>query len=399
MANTATPDIRPSIPIFPPAPAPNAPALRWTHCPAPSSGRSHRAAEPKARLAEVITLSRSILGMPADWRLGIVPASDTGAVEMALWSMLGARGVDILTFESFGEGWATDIVKHLKLPDARVLSAHYGKLPDLAAVDPANDIVFPWNGTTSGVRVPNADWIAADRKGLAICDATSAAFAMALPWDKLDVVTWSWQKVLGGEAAHGMLALSPRAVERLETYTPAWPLPKIFRLTSKGKITEGVFKGETINTPSMLCVEDAMDGLRWAERIGGLPALIARSEANLAAVAAWVAHSDWAAFLADDPATRSCTSICLKIIAPWFTALARGRRRPRPRNNWPRCWKSKAWPTTSPPTATPRRACASGPAPPSKPPTSRPCCPGWTGPPPTSPNPHPHRLPPPSSYI
>jgi phosphoserine aminotransferase len=235
--------------------------------------------------------------------------------------MLGARGVDILTFESFGEGWATDIVKHLKLADARVLSAPYGALPDVAAVNPDNDVVFTWNGTTSGVRMPHADWISDDRKGLMICDATSAAFAMALPWDKLDVVTWSWQKVLGGEAAHGMLALSPRAVERLETYAPPRPLPKIFRLTSKGKITEGVFKGETINTPSMLCVEDALDGLRWAEQIGGLPALIARSEANLAAVAAWVADSDWAAFLAEVPATRSCTSICLKIIAPWFTAL------------------------------------------------------------------------------
>jgi phosphoserine aminotransferase len=259
--------------------------------------------------------------MPTNWRLGIVPASDTGAVEIALWSMLGARRVDIVTFESFGEGWATDIVKHLKLADARVLSAPYGKLPDLTVVDPTRDVVFPWNGTTSGVRMPNADWIAADRQGLAICDATSAAFAMTLPWDKLDVVTWSWQKVLGGEAAHGMLALSPRAVERLETYTPPWPLPKVFRLTGKGKLTEGIFKGETINTPSMLCVEDAVDGLRWAEGIGGLPALIARSEANFAAVAAWVTKSDWAAFLAEDPSTRSCTSICLRIIAPWFTAL------------------------------------------------------------------------------
>ena len=228
--------------------------------------------------------------MPADWRLGIVPASDTGAVEIALWSLLGAAAVDILTFESFGEGWATDILKHLKLKDARVLSAGYGQLPDLAAVDPAHDIVFTWNGTTSGVRVPNADWIAADREGLAICDATSRGVRHGLAWDKLDVVTWSWQKVLGGEAAHGMLALSPRAVERLETYKPAWPLPKLFRLTYKGKMTEGIFKGETINTPSMLCVEDAVDGLRWAERIGGLPALIARSEANLAAVAAWVAQ-------------------------------------------------------------------------------------------------------------
>jgi phosphoserine aminotransferase len=321
MSNIAKPDLRPNNPNFSSGPCAKRPGFSLDGLAGAFLGRSHRAAEPKARLAEVITLSRSILGIPADWRLGIVPASDTGAVEIALWSMLGARGVDILTFESFGEGWATDILKHLKLKDARVLSAGYGQLPDLAAVNPANDIVFTWNGTTSGVRVPNADWIPADRQGLAICDATSAAFAMDLAWDKLDVVTWSWQKVLGGEAAHGMLALSPRAVERLETYTPAWPLPKLFRLTSKGKISEGIFKGETINTPSMLCVEDAVDGLHWAERIGGLKALIGRSEANLAAVAAWVAKSDWAGFLAEDPAIRSCTSICLKITAPWFTAL------------------------------------------------------------------------------
>ena len=321
MASAATPDVRPLNPNFSSGPCAKRPGFTLQALAGAFLGRSHRAAEPKARLAEVISLSKSILGMPADWRLGIVPGSDTGAVEMALWSMLGARGVDIITFESFGEGWATDIVKHLKLSDARVLSADYGKLPDLGLVDPARDVVFPWNGTTSGVRVPNADWIAADRHGLAICDATSAAFAMDLPWDKLDVVTWSWQKALGGEAAHGMLALSPRAVQRLETYTPSWPLPKVFRLTAKGKIAEGVFKGETINTPSMLCVEDAVDGLRWAQEIGGLPTLIARSEANLAAVASWVAKSDWAGFLAEDPAIRSCTSICLKIVAPWFVAL------------------------------------------------------------------------------
>jgi phosphoserine aminotransferase len=321
MVDIAKPDLRPNNPNFSSGPCAKRPGYTLDALAGAFLGRSHRAAEPKARLAEVITLSRTILGMPADWRLGIVPASDTGAVEMALWSLLGARGVDILTFESFGEGWATDILKHLKLKDARVLPAPYGRLPDLAAVNPANDIVFTWNGTTSGVRVPNADWIPADRQGLAICDATSAAFAMDLAWDKLDVVTWSWQKVLGGEAAHGMLALSPRAVERLETYTPAWPLPKIFRLTAKGKIAEAVFKGETINTPSMLCVEDAVDGLRWAQSIGGLPALIARSEGSLKVVANWVARSDWAAFLAEEPATRSCTSICLKIIAPWFTAL------------------------------------------------------------------------------
>jgi phosphoserine aminotransferase len=321
MANAATPDIRPSNPNFSSGPCAKRPGFTLDALAGAFLGRSHRAAEPKARLAEVITLSRSILGMPADWRLGIVPASDTGAVEMALWSMLGARGVDVVTFESFGEGWATDIVKHLKLPDARVIAAPYGRIGDPGAVDFSHDVVFTWNGTTSGVRVPNADGIPAGRQGLVICDATSAAFAMDLAWDKLDVVTWSWQKVLGGEAAHGMLALSPRAVERLETYTPPWPLPKIFRLTSKGKLNEGIFKGETINTPSMLCVEDALDGLRWAERIGGLPALIARSEANLAAVAGWVEASDWADFLAEEPDTRSCTSICLKIVAPWFTAL------------------------------------------------------------------------------
>jgi phosphoserine aminotransferase len=321
MLHTAMPELRPANPCFSSGPCAKRPGFSLDALAGAMLGRSHRAADPKARLAEVIALSFSILEMPADWRLGIVPASDTGAVEMALWSMLGPRGVDILSFESFGEGWATDIVRHLKLRDARVLSAPYGKLPALAAVDPANDVVFPWNGTTSGVRMPHADWIAAERQGLAICDATSAAFAMALPWGKLDVVTWSWQKVLGGEAAHGMLALSPRAVERLESYTPAWPLPKIFRLTSKGKLAEGIFKGETINTPSMLCVEDALDGLRWAERIGGLPALIGRSEANLAAIADWVMRSDWVDFLAEDEATRSCTSICLKIVAPWFTAL------------------------------------------------------------------------------
>ncbi len=320
--STTTPDLRPNNPNFSSGPCAKRPGFTLDALSGAFLGRSHRAAEPKARLNEVITRSRAILGMPADWRLGIVPGSDTGAVEMALWSLLGARGVDILTFESFGEGWATDIVKHLKLANARVLTAPYGALPDLAAVDPAHDVVFTWNGTTSGVRLTSADWIADDRAGLAICDATSAAFAMDLPWPKLDVVTWSWQKVLGGEAAHGMLALSPRAVERLETHTPAWPLPKVFRLTSKGKIAEGVFKGETINTPSMLCVEDAVDGLRWAESVGGLPGLIARSEANLKAVADWVAASDWADFLAVDPATRSCTSICLKIVAPWFTALS-----------------------------------------------------------------------------
>jgi phosphoserine aminotransferase len=285
-------------------------------------GRSHRAPEPKARLAEVIERSKAVLRMPEGWRLGIVPASDTGAIEMALWAMLGPRGVDVLAWESFSGEWANDITTQLQLPDVRLIQSDYGALPDLARVSWDRDVVFVWNGTTSGVRLPDADWIAEDRQGLAICDATSAAFAMELPWDKLDVVTWSWQKVLGGEAAHGMLALSPRAVARLESHSPAWPLPKIFRLTKGGKLIEGIFKGDTINTPSMLAVEDALDGLRWAEGIGGLPALVARSEANLAAVADWVAQQDQIDFLAERPEIRSCTSICLRIVAPWFMALS-----------------------------------------------------------------------------
>lgn len=280
-------------------------------------GRSHRAEPARARIQEVSDRSRAILGIPADWRLGVVPASDTGAVELALWSLLGPRGVDLLAWEAFGSGWVSDAVKQLKLKDTRVLEADYGKLPDLAAVDFDRDVVFTWNGTTSGVRVPNADWIPADRKGLAICDATSAVFAMDVRFEKLDVVTWSWQKVLGGEAAHGMLALSPRAVERLESYTPPWPMPKLFRLTAGGKLDQSIFEGSTINTPSMLCVEDALDSLRWAESVGGLPGLIARSEANLATVARWEASSPWAEFLAADPAVRSCTSICLKLAGPW----------------------------------------------------------------------------------
>jgi phosphoserine aminotransferase len=280
-------------------------------------GRSHRAAPAKARIQEVSDRSRAILGIPADWRLGMVPASDTGAVEMILWSVLGARGVDMLAWESFGSGWVSDVAKQLQLADHRVLEAEYGQLPDLARVDFSRDVVFTWNGTTSGVRVPDGDWIPSDREGLTICDATSAVFAMDLAWDKLDAVTWSWQKVLGGEAAHGMLALSPRAVERLESYTPPWPMPKIFRLTKAGKLNQSIFEGATINTPSMLCVEDAIDGLTWAESIGGLEGLIARSKANLAAVSAWVENSDWADFLAKDPATRSSTSMCLRIVDEW----------------------------------------------------------------------------------
>ncbi|UPG71876.1 phosphoserine transaminase [Roseomonas gilardii subsp. gilardii] len=315
------PNLRPSNPCFSSGPCAKRPGWSPEVLAGAMVGRSHRAKGPKARLAEVIERSRAVLGMPEGWRLGIVPASDTGAVEMALWSLLGARGVDVLSWESFSGEWANDIVAQLRLPDARVLKAPYGRLPDLGAVDWARDVVFVWNGTTSGVRVPDGGWIAPDREGLAICDATSAAFAMELPWDRLDVVTWSWQKVLGGEAAHGMLALSPRAVERLAAFTPDRPLPKVFRLAKGGKPIEGIFAGDTINTPSMLCVEDALDGLRWAESVGGLPGLVARSQANLAAVARWVEGRDWVEFLAEDPATRSSTSICLRVVAPWFTAL------------------------------------------------------------------------------
>ncbi len=322
MAVTARPDLRPGNSNFSSGPCAKRPGWSLDALSGALIGRSHRAAAPKARLAEVIERSRTLLGMPADWRLGIMPASDTGAVEMALWSLLGARGVDVVAFESFGAGWVADVVSQLKIADARVLEAPYGRLPDLGKVDFRRDVVFTWNGTTSGVRVPNGNWIPDSRQGLVICDATSAVFAMNLAWDKLDVATWSWQKVLGGEAAHGMLALSPRAVARLESYTPPWPLPKIFRLTSKGKLNEGIFRGETINTPSMLCVEDALDGLRWAEHIGSLPKLMARCETSLAAIVSWVADSDWIDFLAEGPETRSCTSVCLKITAPWVAALS-----------------------------------------------------------------------------
>jgi phosphoserine aminotransferase len=283
-------------------------------------GRSHRASIGKNKLAEVIEKSKKILGIPADYQLGIVPASDTGAVEMAMWSLLGARGVDAFAWESFGSGWISDIKKQLKLPDVRVFESGYGQIPDLKQADWSRDVIFTWNGTTSGACVPNVDWIADNREGLAICDATSAVFAMDVPFEKLDVVTWSWQKVLGGEAAHGMIALSPRAVARLESYTPAWPMPKIFLMTKGGKLIDGIFKGETINTPSMLAVEDAIDGLNWAAAEGGLPALIKRTQANLAAIEAWVAQSNWAAFLVDDKAIRSSTSICLKITDSWFTS-------------------------------------------------------------------------------
>jgi phosphoserine aminotransferase len=318
---TTRPTQRPQRPHFSSGPCAKRPGWSASLLEGAMTGRSHRAGPAKARIQEVSDCSRAILGIPADWRVGLVPASDTGAVEMILWSVLGALGVDLLAWESFGSEWVTDVTKQLRLADCRVLDAEYGSLPDLSQVDFSRDVVFPWNGTTSGVRVPNGDWIADDRAGLTICDATSAVFAMDLAWDKLDVVTWSWQKVLGGEAAHGMLALSPRAVARLESHTPTWPLPKIFRLTKGGKLNESIFEGSTINTPSMLCVEDALDGLRWAESVGGLEGLMARSQANLAAVAKWIDASDAFDFLARDPATRSSTSICLQVVDDW----AKGR--------------------------------------------------------------------------
>ncbi len=307
------PALKPSNPRFSSGPCAKRPGWSPEALAEAPLARSHRSAAGKTRIVEVIERSRALLGLPLDYRLAVVPASDTGAVEMALWSLLGPRGVDVLAWESFGKAWAKDITGELKIADCWVLEADYGRLPDLGAVDPGRDTVFTWNGTTSGVRVPDGDWIAAGREGLTICDATSAVFAMDLPWDKLDVVTWSWQKALGGEAAHGMLALSPRGVRRLESHEPAWPLPKIFRMTKGGKLNESLFQGATINTPSLLCVEDQIDALKWAEAEGGLPALIARAEANLAAVADWVAARDWIDFLAEDPATRSCTSICLKL--------------------------------------------------------------------------------------
>ncbi|GGH43153.1 phosphoserine transaminase [Frigidibacter albus] len=314
MALTA-PAARPANPRFSSGPCAKIPGFSLDMLGDAPLGRSHRASVGKAKLKEAIDLTRDILGVPADYRIGIVPASDTGAVEMALWSLLGARPVEMLAWESFGEGWVTDVVKQLKL-DATVRKAPYGEIVDLAEVDFDKDVVFTWNGTTSGVRVPNGDAIPADRAGLTICDATSAAFAMDLPWDKLDVVTFSWQKVLGGEGGHGVLILSPRAVERLESYTPAWPLPKIFRLTAKGKLIEGIFVGETINTPSMLCVEDYLVALKWAQQVGGLQGLIARSQANAAAIADFIKAKDWIANLAVDPATASTTSVCLKFTDP-----------------------------------------------------------------------------------
>ena len=301
----------PANPRFSSGPCAKIPTFDLTKLADAPLGRSHRAAPGKAKLVEAIETTREVLGVPADYRIGIVPASDTGAFEMAMWSLLGERPAEMVAWESFGAGWVTDVVKQLKI-EAQVHTAEYGEIVDMAALNYDNDVCFTWNGTTSGVRMANGDAIPADRAGLTLCDATSAAFAMDLPWDKLDVTTFSWQKVLGGEAAHGMLILSPRAVERLESYTPAWPLPKIFRMTKGGKLNEGIFKGETINTPSMLCVEDYLLALDWAKSVGGLKGLIARADANTAAIAEFVEAHDWIDFLATDPATRSNTSVCLK---------------------------------------------------------------------------------------
>jgi phosphoserine aminotransferase len=317
----AKPASRPTVPHFSSGPCAKRPGWTPQNLKDALLGRSHRAKVGKARLKLAIELTREVLDVPADYKIGIVPASDTGAVEMALWSLLGARPVTTIAWESFGEGWVSDIIKELKLKDVTQLHAGYGEIPDLSKVNSDTDVIFTWNGTTSGVRVPNADWIKADRKGLTICDATSAAFAQPLDWPKLDVVTFSWQKALGGEAAHGMLVLSPRAVERLETYKPAWPLPKIFRMTKGGKLNAGIFEGETINTPSMLCVEDYLDALNWGKSIGGLKALMARADANTKVLADWKAKTPWIDFLAKDPAIRSNTSVCLKIVDPAITSL------------------------------------------------------------------------------
>jgi phosphoserine aminotransferase len=319
---TTTPAARPRVPNFSSGPCAKRPGWKLENLKNALLGRSHRSKPGKARLKRAIDVTRDVLEVPADYRIGIVAGSDTGAVEMALWSMLGQRPVDLLAWESFGEGWVTDVVKQLKLKDARILKAPYGELPDLSQVNFAHDVVFTWNGTTGGVRVPNADWIPANREGLTICDATSAAFAQNLDFSKLDVVTYSWQKVLGGEAAHGMLILSPRAVARLESHSPPWPMPKLFRMTKGGKLNEGIFTGETINTPSMLCVEDYIDALEWAKSIGGLKALRQRADQNLAAIEAWVAKTPWAEFLAKDKATRSNTSVCIAVIDPAVKGLA-----------------------------------------------------------------------------
>ena len=320
------PEGRPRNPCFGSGPTAKRPGWSPAALSAALVGRSHRSAEAKARLAEVLERSRALLGLPDDFLIGILPGSDTGAFEAAMWSLLGARGVDVLAFDSFGRGWLADAKAQLRLEDLRAFEAGYGELPDLSRIDFGRDLLFTWNGTTSGVRVPDGAWIPAERAGLTLCDATSAAFAMDLPWAKLDVVTYSWQKALGGEAQHGILILSPRAVSRLESHTPPWPVPKLFRLTKGGRLIEGIFRGETINTPSMVAVEDALDGLRWADGIGGLPALIRRAEANLATVEAWVEESSWAGFLARRRDIRSPTSICLEIAEPEVAAWSPERR-------------------------------------------------------------------------
>ena len=318
----AMPGVRPAVPHFSSGPCAKRPGWSLQTLRDAFLGRSHRAKGGKARLKQAIELTREVLEIPADFLIGIVPASDTGAVEMAMWSMLGVRPVTMIAWESFGEGWVTDVAKQLKLKDVTTIKAPYGALPDLSKVDPDSDIVFTWNGTTSGVRVPNADWISATRAGITICDATSAAFAQPLDWAKLDVVTFSWQKALGGEAAHGMLILSPRAVARLESYTPPWPLPKIFRMTKGGKVNRGIFEGETINTPSMLCVEDYLDALAWAKSAGGLKGLRARADGNAKVIHDWVARTPWIANLAEQDETRSNTSVCLKVVDPAITSLS-----------------------------------------------------------------------------
>jgi len=310
------PTVKPAVPNFSSGPCAKRPGYDVSALKLDTLGRSHRSSVGKKALALACTESARLLGLPDGYRVAVVPGSDTGAIEMAMWSLLGPRGVDVLEWESFSAGWVTDIVKQLKLPQVKVIKSEYGDLPELASVDFNNDVVFVWNGTTSGVRVPDGDWIPADRGGLTLCDATSAVFAMQMPWDKLDVVTYSWQKVLGGEGGHGMLILSPRAVERLESYSPPWPMPKVFRMKSGGKITDGLFKGETINTPSMLCVADYLDALQWVDSLGGVKGTIARSEANLKVIADFVAANDWISFLAKDPATRSNTSVCLSVALP-----------------------------------------------------------------------------------
>jgi phosphoserine aminotransferase len=315
---------KPANPCFSSGPCAKRPGWDVNALKGAAIGRSHRSKLGKAKLKEAIDLTREILGVPANYHIGIVPASDTGAVEMAMWSILGPRGIDMLAWESFGEGWVSDVQKQLKLKDVRVFKAGYGQLPNLAEVDTkTRDVVFTWNGTTSGVCVPNGDWIASDREGIIMCDATSAVFAMELPWDKLDVTTYSWQKVMGGEGAHGIIILSPRAVQRLESYVPAWPMPKIFLMTKGGKLIDGIFVGETINTPSMICVEDAIDGLKWAKSLGGLKGLLQRSKANLAVLEKWVEKSNWIDFLAERKDIRSNTSVCFKIKDSWYTSLSK----------------------------------------------------------------------------